>query len=142
MKKTLEDKKTSHAHVLAESMQRSCQRWLTGTMPPPTNSNGILHGTRKQSTLKFLCKNKETLSRSNPEEKGQCWRYPNTWFQVMFQIHSIKPVCCWHKDRQIHKGNRAEGPATNSRSYGLLIFGKDDKTHIEEKTVSLTNGFQ
>lgn len=45
--------------------------------------------------------------------------------------------------RQTHtQRNRAEGPATNSRSYGLLVFGKDDKTHIEEKTVSLTNGAQ
>lgn len=99
------------------SQQNQCREVATGdhtgTVPPPTN-------------------------RSNPEEEKQRWRRPDIWFQ----IHSIKPVCCWHKDRQIHKANRAEGPAPYSHSYGLPIFGKDDGTHIEEKTVSLTNGVQ
>lgn len=28
---------------------------------------------------------------SNPKDKEQCWRYPNTWAQIILQNHNSPP---------------------------------------------------
>jgi hypothetical protein len=45
----------------------------------------------EKSTLKLIWKQEKTLNiQGNTEQKEQCWRYHNTWFQTTSQNHSDK----------------------------------------------------
>jgi hypothetical protein len=44
----------------------------------------------EKSTLKFIWTQKTPNSQGNTEQKEQCWRYHNTWLQIILQNHSNK----------------------------------------------------
>jgi hypothetical protein len=45
----------------------------------------------EKSILKFIQKHKKTMkSKSNPKQKEWCWRYHNTWLQILLQSYSNK----------------------------------------------------
>jgi hypothetical protein len=83
---------------------------------------------------------KTSNSQNNLEQKDQCWRYHNTWLQIIVQSHSNKNSMVLAQNRHQVQWNAIEDPDTNHAGTAIWSPMKESKTCTGEKLISSTKG--
>ena len=61
--------------------------------------------------------------------------------RLHFRATGIKPVCYWHKDRNINRQSRTESPKISPHNSGHLIYDKGSQNiHQSKATASSISG--